>query len=117
MNTKIISWNCRGFCRNLDEIRMLTADYHPVALCLQETFLRPESTVNLRKYSQYHSFSTSTDDRAIGGSSVLVRKEIAHREVRLNTDLQAVAVSMSLQKTFTICSLYLPPRLLLKVYM
>ena len=31
------------------------------------------------------------------------------REIKLSTDLQAVAVSVSLDKEITICSVYIPP--------
>ena len=36
-----------------------------------------------------------------------------HREIKLSTELQAVAVSVSLEKEITICSLYIPPNLTL----
>ena len=67
----IISWNCRGLRKNLDEIKNLLQDHDPIVFCLQETFLRPDNEVNLRKYKPYHCYSISTDDRAIGGSSVV----------------------------------------------
>ena len=105
----IINWNCRGFRKNSDEIKMLLQDHDPMALCLQETFLRPNKVFSFRKYASYHCYSLSSDDRAIGGSSILVKHNIIHREIRLNTNLQAVAISLSLHKTFTLCSIYLPP--------
>ena len=50
------------------------------------------------------------DGRACGGVSVLVKKAIPHRQITLNTNLQVVAVVLSLHKTITICSIYIPPR-------
>ena len=50
------------------------------------------------------------DGRACGGVSVLVNKSIAHRHISLNTNVQAVAVVLSLHKTITICFIYIPPR-------
>ena len=50
------------------------------------------------------------DGRACGGVSVLVKKSIPHRQIALNTNLQAVAVVLSLHKIITICSIYIPPR-------
>ena len=50
------------------------------------------------------------DGRACGGVSVLVKKSIPHRHISLNTNLEAVAVVLSLHKTITICSIYTPPR-------
>ena len=47
--------------------------------------------------------------RACGGVSVLVRDGIPSSECTLHTSLQAKAVTISTSKTFTVCSLYLPP--------
>ena len=109
MAHNIINWNCRGFKMNLREIQMFMSEYDPLAICLQETFLRANKTINMRKYDSYHSFSLSSDDRAIGGCSILIKKRATYRHLKLNTELQAVAVSVSLHKTFTLCTLYLPP--------
>ena len=44
-----------------------------------------------------------------GGSSILLHDSCPQREVELKTDLQAVAVSVSLDKEITFCSVYIPP--------
>ena len=49
------------------------------------------------------------DERAVGGSTILVRDNILHSYVNLNTYLQAVAVRITLDKTPTLCSVYIPP--------
>ena len=49
------------------------------------------------------------DERAAGGSTILVRNNVLHSYVNLNTDLQAVAVRITLDKTITLCSVYIPP--------
>ena len=41
----------------------------------------------------------------------MVNKSVPHSEVGLNTKLHAVAIRASIQKTITICSIYLPPSL------
>ena len=56
-------------------------------------------------YSTY----AKQDDRAAGRSTILVKDNILHSQVDLNTDLQAVAVRVSLDKTVTLCSIYIPP--------
>ena len=38
-----------------------------------------------------------------------MNNSVLHRTVNLNTSLQATAVSISLTKSITICSVYLPP--------
>ena len=57
-------------------------------------------------YSTY----VDEDERAAGGSTIgLVRDSILHSYVNLNTDLQAVAVRITLDKTITLCSVYTTP--------
>ena len=50
-------------------------------------------------------------ERAHGGAAVIVNKSLQHSLIPLNTSLQAVAVSVLLDRKITICSLYLPPSL------
>ena len=52
--------------------------------------------------------------RASGGSSLLVHSTLPQRHIKLKTDLQAVAVSVTLEKEITFCSVYIPPSYLLR---
>ena len=56
-------------------------------------------------YSSY----VDEDERAAGCSTILVRDNILHSYVTLNTDLQAVGVRITLDKTITLCSVYIQP--------
>ena len=78
-----------------------------MALCLQETFLSNMVKVSLKHYSIYQS-NFNRGDRACEGA-VMVNNCVPHRIVNVSTSLQATAVSISLTKTITICSVYLPP--------
>ena len=71
----IIQWNCRGFKANYDEINLLIQDYNPVAICLQETFLKTDDEFNLKNYSIYNYFSTKPE-RAAGGVSIIINSII-----------------------------------------
>jgi hypothetical protein len=88
----IINWNCRGFKQNIDEIQMMLRDFNPMALCCQETYFKPNNTIEFRQYNSYHVHSEAVDGRASGGVSVLIKKTIPHRQIILDTNLQAVAV-------------------------
>ena len=80
----------------------------PVALCLQETFLKDTDQFTLKYHSCY--FKNCIDNnKASGGVAVVVNNSIPHHVFRLDTTLQAVAVNISLNKTITLCSIYLPP--------
>lgn len=60
-----------------------------------------------------YSTDVDEDERAAGGSTILIRDKILHSYVNLNTDLQAVDVRITLDKTITLCSVYIPPNSLL----
>ena len=49
-------------------------------------------------------------DQAFGGVALVVKKPYPQRAVELKTDLQAVAVRVTINNPVTLCSLYLPPR-------
>ena len=98
MTNNILHWNCRGFSANFEELSVLADKYKLMALCLQETFL--SDTV---KVSIYQS-DFNGGDSACGGVAVLVNNCVPHRTVIVNTSLQPTAVSISLTKTITICS-------------
>ena len=105
----IINWNCRGFKRNLDEVKNMLRDHDPLAFCFQETFIGPGKVINFRKYSSYHYHSLSTDGRSVGGVTIMIKKSVPHKQIMLNSNIQAVAVTISASKTITLCSIYLPP--------
>ena len=109
MKQSIINWNCRGFRKNIDEIKMILRDHDPIALCCQETYTIQDKTIEFRKFRSYHVHSQAIDGRASGGVTVMIKKEIPHRQINLNSNLQAVAVTLSLHKTITLCSIYIPP--------
>ena len=108
MMASIIQWNCRGLKVNFIEITLLVQAFLPVAFCLQETHLKKSDNINLKNYSVYSTY-VDEDERAAGGSTILVRNNVLHSYVNLNTDLQAVAVRITLDKTITLCSVYIPP--------
>lgn len=57
----------------------------------------------------YNTYGNIVNDRSSGGSTILVRQGIIHSRISLNTSLQATAVRLTLHKTVSICSLYIPP--------
>ena len=105
---KIIQWNCRGLKPNYNEILLLLSLLRPTVFCLQETFLKPDDNIAFKGFNVYN-YIYKDGHKPSGGSSVLVSSSCPQREIKLSTDLQAVAVSVSLDKEITICSVYIPP--------
>ena len=101
----IIQWNCRGLKANYNEILILTTLLSPTVFCLQETFLKTTDNINFKNYTLYNHIATE-NQKASGGSSILVKSNVPHRQIDINSNLQAVAVNVTLSKSITICSLY-----------
>ena len=108
MKNTIIQWNCRGLKANYNDILLLINEHDPAVLCLQETFLKDTDKITFKNFSLYNAYFPNAD-RASGGVSVVVNNRAPHRVIPLNTNLQAIAVSVTLHRVITFCSIYLPP--------
>ena len=87
---------------------MLLKDYVPAALCLQETHLKDTDNISIRNNTAFHTFSAN-NERAAGGVSIFINNNAPHSHIPLKTNLQAVAVSITLHRVITLCSIYVPP--------
>ena len=112
---RIIQWNCRGIRPRYEELLLLLTLLRPSVFCLQETYLKPEDTFTFKGFNTYNHIHSDCL-RASGGSSILVHSSCPQREIKLKTDLQAVAVSVTLEKEITLCSIYIPPSFALRSY-
>ena len=97
----IIQWNCRGLKPNFDELSILINDHKPVAICLQDTFLKDKDDITIKYHSIYNKIFTE-GEKARGGVSVIVNDNIPHKPVSLNTNLQTVAVRLFTQYCYTL---------------
>ncbi|MES9951106.1 MAG: reverse transcriptase domain-containing protein [Candidatus Thiodiazotropha sp.] len=110
---RILQWNCRGLKSNFNEILLLLSLLRPSVLCLQETFLKPDDSINFKGFNIYNYIHQDCV-RPSGGSSILIQSSCPQRQLQLTTDLQAVAVSVTLDKEVSICSVYIPPNFTLQ---
>ena len=49
------------------------------------------------------------NETAAGGVSIFINNNTPHSHIPLNTNLQAIAVSITLYRVITLCSIYIPP--------
>ena len=107
MKNTIIQWNCRGLRANYDEIQLLLNDYAPAVVCLQETYLKEPNNVTFRNYNIVNKFAIG-EGRGTGGNTIIINKTCPSGRIQLKTNLQAIAVSVTLHRTISICSIYIP---------
>ena len=103
----IIQWNIRGFHSNRLDLNILTHLYNRDIFCLQESHFQ-SNPPSIRGFNAYNK--PYTPNTTAGGVSIFVKTSIPQSELNLNTTLQAQAVRVTLQRSFTICNIYLPPR-------
>ncbi|KAG5894451.1 hypothetical protein JTB14_014898 [Gonioctena quinquepunctata] len=103
----IIQWNCNGCIFQNGELKLLLSEIDPICVALQETHFKPNHTYSLRSYNIFRKYINHVI-RAKGGVALLIRKDIPHSPLVLNTVLQAVEVRILAPITINICSLYLP---------
>ena len=102
----IVQWNCNSFSNKPQEISLLCHNYNPSILCLQET----RTQIKLKGYTPYNKQGTQDrQGRSHGGVGILVKNNLIHSIVPLNTTLQAIAIQVTLHKTITVCNIYIPP--------
>ena len=106
---KIIQWNIRRARINFCELLLLITKYCPAIICLQETYLKNNTSINMKNYYSYNYIKQYTD-RPCSGSSIIINNDIPHSEITQNTNVQAVAISPTLHKTIPVCSVYIPPK-------
>lgn len=103
----VLQWNINGYRTHLAELRLLIQD-RPICVCLQETHFKPSDTPSLCGYAVYRKDDVG-GDRARGGVAVFMRDCYHSVAVPLTTSLQAVAATLHTPVRMTVCSLYLPP--------
>lgn len=104
----VISWNCRGYSANYEDIRLLLHDYNAKILILQETML---GQISPRAPAGYTLFTggITTDRRPGSGLAFLVRNDTAHAQLQLQSNLQVMAFRIQLSKIYTLCNIYISP--------
>ena len=103
----ILQWNMQSYRTKFHELKLLLNEHTPLCMCLQETMIRTANIHSPSGYSIIHQPS-DPDDGHTRGVAILVNKNVHHEVINLNTNLQALAVRITIHKTYTICTLYLP---------
>ena len=93
----------------ISKLRLLRNQYNFQVVAVQECQLRKDKIINLTGFSGISK--SSPGDSATGSVTLYINKSVLFSEIKLYTDLQAVAVRVSAKKTLSVCNIYLPPSL------
>ena len=97
-----MQWNVRGLKSNYEELKLLLNKTYTPIVALQDCKLGEEQ-LSPRGYTLLRSNCPA------GEAALLINQRVVHTELTLNSTLHAVAATVTLNKTFTICSIYLTP--------
>ena len=90
-------------------LSVLVVKHNPLAVCLQEMFIKDTDNIIVRGFNLYHTFQ-ETENKAPWGLFILVNENIPQSIPTLNTNFQDVTVKITAHKIITLRLVYLPPR-------
>ena len=105
----LLQWNLRGLQANFQELQLLCHCHSPAVVALQETQCRGDGSFNFSCYNVISAPAQPTTHGVTGGVALLIHKSLLYSCIPLKSSLQALAARVSLHKTITVCTLYLPP--------
>ena len=106
--TSIIQWNVQGIHQRKDEILELSKSFQASIIAAQETFLWENSNFKIPNFNCLRK-DGHFNVRGHGGVALFIRENIPYKEITLSTTLTAIAAQITINSTFTICNIYLPP--------
>jgi len=81
----ILHWNIRGLQANREELDLLFSNLDPTVICIQETFLKENKTINFKHYSSYHRYASEANGIVHGDLVFLLNHQ--HHTDKLNFKL------------------------------
>ena len=106
---RVLQWNVRGVRARQQDISILIKELNPSCLCLQELKLPNNTKYNISNLYKSYLKLPNDNETPKGGTLIAIKTNISHHQIQLNTNLQAVAVSLATGKIKSLCSIYLPP--------
>lgn len=110
-NLRIMEWNANGLLNHLHELSIVL-NTEKIDVCLvSETHFTKHSFVKIKDYNVYHTIHP--DNRARGGSAVIIRSCIKHyEEAKYSSyEIQATTITVAMtNQLLSLTSIYCPPR-------
>ena len=103
---RILQWNCRGYRSRYEDICNILSSLQPSIVLLQETMLNESPSRPPKGYNIYTEFNSPTPGK---GLAILIRRDTPHMKISIQTNLQAMAYRVGLDRQYTICNIYSSP--------
>jgi hypothetical protein len=101
---------CSFLQRQLNHnIDPLICEINPLIIAFNETRHKFTNEIEISNFKTYEKPGEDTNGRIKGGVALLIRQNFPHTEIKLNTNMQAVAVEVNAPFKHTIINMYIPP--------
>ena len=103
----IIQWNINGYYTHYEQLQILINNFSPDIICLQETNFKKNHQPTLKHFNTFVK-NRVNENHASGGVAIVISDKYDSTEIPLNSNLEAVAISISFPKRIHICNIYIP---------
>lgn len=87
----------------------MISDVKPLIIALNETRHDNNFIIPINGYEVYEKTGQIDNGRRNGGVATYIKSNLPHKEIKLNTTMQAVAVEVEFPFKHTVLNIYLPP--------
>lgn len=106
-NLNILQWNINSFNKKRHDIQLIIQKYSPMCIGLQETNLKNDNIPSIKNYKIFYA-NRSDCTRASGGVASLIHADYPSEQIPIQSDLEVIAVQLTLESKITICNIYIP---------
>ena len=108
----ILPWNIIGIRAKQEEMQAILYNQSISIACIQETLLENKLWNPPRNYAIEKSPYIAGEGNR--GVAVLLHRAVPYTRLNINTTLEAVAVTIHLRRSYTVCSIYMSPNLVIR---
>ena len=112
ISPSVVHFNIRGLIANFFNLQIYLSVHGPDVVCLQETMLGPNSTLNHKQPIEFRNYKLYRNDCQAGkwGVAILIKEDIPHSLMDIRSTLQQITIKMHyMGREMSVTSLYLPP--------
>lgn len=102
----IIQWNINDLHKHNTDIHRVKTLIQPIALCFQETNLKPNTTFPIKGYNEFFK-NRQIHLCASGGVAIFVNNCFESTEIHVQSPLEVIAVPICLKTPLCTCNIIL----------
>lgn len=105
-----LHWNMNSYNKKRQQLLELIDEQKPVIISLNETKHKYHDEIKIGKYNVYEKIGVLENHTiSRGGVAILIRNDMAQKEVKITSKLEIVAVKVHFPVDHTVVSIYIAP--------